>query len=65
MNLENKELVNFYNHLLIQKAKAMGYKKLYLMTEHTGYYEKLGWKFLENAPLGRNESNRIYEIILK
>jgi len=49
----------------IQKAKAMGYNKLYLMTEHTGYYEKLGWKFLENAPLGRNESNRIYEIILK
>jgi len=31
------------------------------MTEHKGYYEKTGWEFLEIAPLGRNETNRIYK----
>ena len=31
------------------------------MTEHKGYYEKTGWEFFEIAPLGRNETNRIYK----
>jgi len=31
-------------------ARQLGYKELYLRTEHaSGYYKKLGWEFIENC----------------
>jgi len=43
----------------IEVAKELGYKKLYLVTEHENYYERTGWKFLETA-LNNGKTLRIY-----
>ena len=33
-----------------RQAKALGYKELYLRTEHaSGYYKKLGWEWVEKC----------------
>lgn len=42
------------------EAKKLGFEKLYLSTDHTGYYERYGWRFLETAygPFGES---RVYE----
>jgi len=42
-------------------VKELGYKSLYLITDHENYYEKSGWKFLEMAPLKENHYTRVYE----
>lgn len=39
----------------------MNYKNLYLITEHENYYERTGWVFLENAPIGDGRHERIYK----
>ncbi|MCL2850901.1 MAG: GNAT family N-acetyltransferase [Firmicutes bacterium] len=31
-------------------AGKLGFEKLYLITEHSDYYEKLGWQHIDNAP---------------
>ena len=45
----------------VEVAEELKYKKLYLITEHENYYEKMGWKFLEVAPLKGERLTRIYE----
>lgn len=60
----NQGLGEYLQKFAIEKVKDLGFDCLYLMTEHKGYYEKFGWKFVENAPLGRNETNRIYKFDL-
>lgn len=61
----NQGIGKFLQMFAIKKAQELGYEFLYLMTEHKDYYGKLGWKFVETAPLGRNETNRIYKFDLK
>lgn len=39
----------------------MGYKKLYLVTNHTEFYEKCGWRFLTMALDDAGEKLRLYE----
>lgn len=39
----------------------MGYKKLYLVTDHTEFYEKCGWRFLTMALDDAGEKLRLYE----
>ena len=35
---------------IMNKAKDLGYKELYLRTEHaSGYYKRLGWTFVERC----------------
>jgi N-acetylglutamate synthase-like GNAT family acetyltransferase len=51
------ELITF----VINKAKKMGFSKLYLMTKHTGLYEKRGWTFMEEAPLMTGSLIRLYK----
>ena len=48
-------------HALEQTGK-LGFKKLYLATDHTGYYEEYGWTYLAQGyhPWENGES-RIYE----
>lgn len=48
-------------HKCIEETKKMNYKNLYLITELENYYEKTGWEFLENAPLGNGRYERIYK----
>ena len=49
-----------------EQAKALKIKKLYLYTEHTGLYEKFGWKFLEEVKtfLPQKPYERLYSIEL-
>ena len=48
----------------IQVVKELGYKNLYLITDHENYYERTGWKFLEMAPL-KGRQTRVYEFEIK
>ncbi len=45
-----------------QEAKELGFDRLYLCTDHIGYYEKYGWRFfgLEESEWGG--MTRVYEI---
>lgn len=45
-----------------QEAKYLGFKKLYLCTDHVGYYEKYGWNYIGNAYDTSGQPGRIYEI---
>jgi len=45
-----------------QEAKTLGFDRLYLCTDHVGYYEKYGWRFhgIEDSEWGGKM--RVYEI---
>ncbi len=45
----------------IEVARFLKYEYLYLITDHVGYYEKMGWEFLELAPLGDGRMTHIYK----
>ena len=59
---------NNYGSLLIEQAKADakkgGFSSLYLCTDHIGYYEKLGFKYVGMGYHPWGESSRIYAIEL-
>lgn len=42
----------------------MGQTDLYLLTDHTDFYEKLGWHFLENIRENSGDIARCYHITL-
>lgn len=46
---------------LLQTAKKAGFKKVYLMTDLKGYYEKAGWKFLETGLYTEGRITNFYE----
>lgn len=48
------------NHAINQTDK-MGFKDLYLCTDLEGYYERLGWKFLDYGYLFNGHKTRIYK----
>ena len=60
---------NFYSSLLLEKAKEdtvkAGFNKLYLSTEHIGFYEKLGFKYIGQGYHPWEDESRIYEIEIK
>lgn len=41
-------------------ARELGYARIYLITDLVGYYERLGWAFLELAPTSNGGETRIY-----
>lgn len=45
-----------------QEAKHLGYGKMYLYTDHIGYYEKYGWQYIGDAYDTSGQPGRIYEI---
>jgi len=47
--------------VVLKAAQEAGFKKIYLITELKGYYEKTGWRFIETGPYKRTETIRIYE----
>lgn len=57
---------NAYGLMLIEKAKQdaknAGFQNLYLCTDHIGYYEKYGFKYIGNGYHPWEEQSRIYEI---
>jgi len=52
--------VKLLEHGSIEAAK-LGYKKLYLSTDHKGYYEKYGWLYIGNGFHPWGAESRIYE----
>lgn len=59
---------NNYAELLINKAKEdsirFGFCSLYLSTDHVGYYEKFGFKYIGQGYHPWDEESRIYQIEL-
>lgn len=45
---------------VIEESKKIKYRYLYLITDLDNYYEKVGWEFLEKAPLENGYYTRIY-----
>ena len=43
----NKGYSKILNNAIIEEAKKLGYKKIYLKTDLINYYEKFGAKFME------------------
>ena len=56
----NKGYSKILNNAIIEEAKRLGYKKLYLKTNLINYYEKFGAKFIENLT-----KEKLYYIDLK
>lgn len=60
---------NNYSALLIDKAKddtrKFGFDNLYLCTDHVGFYEKQGFKYIGQGYHPWEEESRIYEISVK
>jgi len=46
----------------IAEAGKLGFKTLYLTTDHDGYYEKYGWQRIEDCYDFWGNSSRIYQI---
>jgi len=59
---------NNYASLLLEKAKKdtieAGFDALYLATDHIGYYEKFGYKYIGIGYHPWDEESRIYELSL-
>ncbi len=66
--VEESERGNHLGSLLLQhgreEAARLGYKALYLTTDHAGYYEKYGWTRIEDGYDLQGASGRIYRYIL-
>ena len=45
-----------------QEAKLLGFDKVYLCTDHIGYYEKYGWSFLGYEDSEWGGKTRVYVI---
>lgn len=58
-----------FGELLLSKAKddakKGGFKKLYLCTDHIGYYEKYGFEYVATGYHPWGESSRIYSFNLE
>lgn len=46
---------------VLKGAKKNGFKKIYLMTDLKGYYEKIGWRFIGTGPYMKTRKTRVYE----
>lgn len=46
----------------VKEAAALGFKNLYLATDHIGYYEKYGWSHIGTGYHPWGEASRIYQI---
>ena len=66
--IEEKHRGNNYSKLLIEKAKEdskkAGFQNLYLCTDHIGFYEKMGFKYIGQGYHPWEEESRIYQIDL-
>ncbi|WP_019668589.1 GNAT family N-acetyltransferase [Eudoraea adriatica] len=67
--IDEKHRGNAYGSLLLEyartDAKEAGFEYLYLCTEHIGYYEKYGFKYIGQGYHPWGEESRIYELEIK
>jgi N-acetylglutamate synthase-like GNAT family acetyltransferase len=45
-----------------KESNTLGFDKLYLCTDHIGYYEKWGWNYFGNEESEFGEMTRVYVI---
>lgn len=66
--IEESKRGNGYSKLLLtqaqQDARKGGFHKIYLCTDHIGFYEKYGFDYLGTGYHPWGESSRIYEKLL-
>jgi len=43
------------------EAGKLGFTKVYLNTDHVGYYEKYGWRYIGDFTHGSGDEVRVYE----
>lgn len=60
-NRFSQQVINY----IINKATEDGFFNIYLATDHTDFYEKYGFKYVEDRIDIYNELSRIYKIDLK
>ncbi len=56
-----QQLGNYLMEHGITEAGKLGYEKVYLTTDHDGYYEKYGWQRIEDGFDFYGQSTRIYQ----
>ena len=44
-----------------REASTLGFPKVYLSTDHVGYYEKYGWRYIGDGYSVSGERTRMYE----
>ena len=68
MYIEEEYRGSAYGNLLITQIKAdaikAGFIKIYLCTDHIGYYEKYGFEYLCEGYHPWGDSSRVYECLL-
>lgn len=66
--IEEERRGHRYSKLLIHRAsedaKKMGFKSMHLCTDHIGFYEKYGFKYIGDGYHPWGESSRVYSINL-
>ena len=66
--IEPKYRGNNYSKLLIDRViidtKKAGFNKLFLCTDHVGYYEKFGFNYLAQGYHPWGEESRIYKRVI-
>lgn len=56
-----KEMLDF----VCKDLSSLGYSEIYLITEHTNFYEKCGWTFLSMIEEDNGHMTRMYHISLE
>ena len=46
----------------VSEAAKLGFEKVYLCTDHIGYYEKYGWSFFGMEESEWGDETRVYQI---
>jgi len=44
----------------VKEAAKLGFKNVYLITDHVNYYEKYGWQHIDNCYGADGEQSRVY-----
>lgn len=64
--IEETERCKGFGRLLLEhgrsEAAKLGFKKLYLCTDHDSYYERYGWSFFGTEASEFGDNTRVYEI---
>ena len=62
----NRHIGQALQRASLEAARALGrYDWLYLVTELDNYYEKTGWEFVCEAPVGHGHTEKIYRCPLR
>lgn len=63
-NCRKKGIARYILDFIREDMRKMGVKKLYLVTDHTDFYEKCGWEFLTMVRDDEGKPERLYEAVL-